>query len=271
MHRSYLYVPGDRPDRMEKALNSSADALILDLEDAVAPSAKDSARTAVADFLGRHRGSSEPALCVRLDAASLERDLEALGGQLPAIDALVLPKANAARLAALDELLGTGATPIIALVESAAGVLDAPALAAHPRVRNLAIGEADLAADLGVIVSADGRELWAVRSALVVASAAAGKAPPTAPVDVDITDLDGVRIRSGALRAAGFGARSCIHPSHVPIVNEVFRPSPQEIEHAQALVTAFDDAIARGEGVFVDDRGRLVDEAVVRSARRLLA
>lgn len=287
MNRSYLYVPGDRPDRLAKAAAGAmsaggADALIADLEDGVAASAKDAARAAVAGFLldlSDRSGAGErprpPEVLVRVNNdGRLGDDLSAVvaaGGS-----AVYLPKADAASLRAVDLLLADlegdrrGSTAVVALVESARGVLDAEELAAHPRVRNLAIGEADLTAELGIDPSPDGRELWPVRSALVVASAAAGIDAPTGPVSTDFSDLDALRESTTALRRAGFGARSAIHPAQLPVINDVFTPTEEEVAAARRLVELFEASVARGDGACVDDRGRMVDEAVVRSARRVL-
>lgn len=287
MNRSYLYVPGDRPDRLAKAAGAAmsaggADALIADLEDGVAASAKDAARAAVTGFLrelsdrsGAQERPRPPEVLVRVNSdGRLGDDLSAVvaaGGS-----AVYLPKADAASLRAVDLLLADlegdrrGSTAVVALVESARGVLDAEELAAHPRVRNLAIGEADLCAELGIDPSPDGRELWAVRSALVVASAAAGIDAPTGPVSTDFSDLDALRESTTALRRGGFGARSAIHPAQLPVINDVFTPTEDEVAEARRLVELFEASVARGDGACVDDRGRMVDEAVVRSARRVL-
>ena len=106
---------------------------------------------------------------------------------------------------------------------------------------------------------------------MVVASAAAGIDPPTGPVNTDFSDLDALREDTEALRRAGFGARSAIHPAQVPVINDVFTPTEDEVaEAAPAWSSCFEASVARGDGACVDDRGRMVDEAVVRSARRVL-
>lgn len=254
---------------MVKALASGADAVILDLEDAVAPDAKPAARVAVAEFVrGLPSDHERPAVLVRVDAAHLDDDLAAISAL--SLDAIYLPKATSASVADVDERLGAQLVPLVALIESAQGLLDASAIAAHGRVRNLAIGEADLCAELGV--SRDGSDaLWPLRMSIVVASAAAGIDPPTAPVSTDFRDLDAYRRSTEALKHAGFGARSAIHPAQVAVIDEVFAPTHEERAEALALVTAFDDAMTRGEGVFIGPDGRMVDLAVVRHARRVLA
>ncbi len=260
---------------MSGALGRGADVVIIDLEDGVAASAKPEARGHAARFLAERRSELSPALMVRVNAGEAAPDLEALSDVASVCSGWYLPKATLNSVEAfaslLRSMLGDHPAPIVALIESAEGVLDAPAIARHGNVMNLALGEADLRADLNMEPSPDGHEFLPIRSAIVVASAAAGLAPPTAPVSTDFRDLEAFRASSVALRALGFGARSCIHPDQVSIVAEVFQPSAVEVDRARALVTAFDDALTRGEGVLVDESGRMVDEAVVRHARNLLA
>ncbi|MCP4435605.1 MAG: CoA ester lyase [Actinomycetia bacterium] len=269
LHRSYLYVPGDRPDRLEKALASAADAVIADLEDAVAPAGKAEARSAIAEVLRSDRADG-PEVLVRINNDDqLGEDLAAVIGA--GVGTVYLPKADSASLGRLLAELGPSDTQVVALIESARGLLDAAALAATSGVRNLAIGEADLTAELGIEPSDDRREMWPLRSQLVVASAAAGIDPPTGPVSTDFRDLDDLREDTEALRRAGFVARSAIHPAQLEVINEVFTPSDAEVQRASRLVELFEESVARGDGACVDDEGRMVDEAVVRSARRVLA
>lgn len=266
MWRSYLYVPGDRRDRFAKASVSGAHAVILDLEDGVAPAHKDEARANVrAHLMAR---MARPPTFVRIDPAHLDDDVGAVADL--GIAGLYLPKATATSLAVLDARLGERDLGVVALVESAEGLEDLPSLARHPRVRNLAIGEADLCAELGIEADVVPEVIWAIRTQLVVASAAAGIDPPTGPVSTTFDDLAALAGSTRALAAAGFGARAAIHPAQVPVINDAFAPTAEEIAAAERLVAAFDAAVARGEGVIVDDAGRMVDEAVARRARRLL-
>jgi len=269
MHRTYLYTPGDRPDRMAKAHGLAVDALILDLEDGDAPSAKSAARREVVSFV-ESCPADGPALLVRVNPLALVEDLAALSSVLGRIDAVYLAKATVGLLDELDDLLGEAPTEVIGLIESAQGVLDAPEIARHPRIRNLAMGEADLGAELGIDASADFSEFLPLRMSVVVASAAAEIDPPTAPVSTQFRDLDAFRADTESLRRMGFGARSCIHPDQLAVAAEVFTPGAADVESARELVAAFEAAVARGEGVFVGPDGRMVDEAVVRHARRLL-
>jgi citrate lyase subunit beta/citryl-CoA lyase len=184
------------------------------------------------------------------------------------VDGVYLPKASVEALDMLDALLGPVGTPACALVETAAGVLDARAIASHQRVARLAIGEADLGAELAVDPSPDAREFAGARAMVVLASSAAGIDQPVGPVSTDFRDLDAFRASTDALRRAGFGARAAIHPAQVPVINEAFTPGEDEVEAARRVLELFEKA---GGGVCVDDDGRMVDEAIVRAARRTLA
>jgi citrate lyase subunit beta/citryl-CoA lyase len=259
--RSYLYVPGDRPDRLEKALSRAGDAVIADLEDAVAPARKAMALETVLAWLPEVPAGVQA--WVRVGAVE---ELPALAA-CTRLDGVLLPKASVATVTEAAGLLPAGVA-IGALVETAAGVLELPELAR--RVTQLGIGEADLAAELG-IAPGELAVLGPIRAQLVVASAAAGINAPTAPVHLDVRDLDGLRTSTEALKRAGFGARSAIHPDQVPVIEAVFTPSPDEVARARAAVAAWDIALAEGVGVTVDESGRMVDEAVVRPARRLMA
>lgn len=291
--RSYLYVPGDQPAKLERALEKGADALIVDLEDGVAPSSKAEARTTVAAWLARlpvgptgPTGSAPPReVWVRINPlgsaplGAWTDDLDATVG--PALDGICLAKCqSAAEATALDDALGeredrlglpAGSIRISALVESASGLLDAPAIATLPRVDRLQLGEADLTAELGISAGHDESELLALRTAVVVASAAAGLEGPIGPVSTDFRDLEAFRAGTERLKRLGFRGRAVIHPAQIPVVNEAFTPSPSEEAAARAIVECFDAAVANGNGVVVDDGGRMVDEAVVRAARRVLA
>ncbi len=262
-------MAGDRPDLMGGALRSGADALVLDLADLVAPAAKASARRSVAAFVReRPTGDDRPRLIVRVDPHHLDIDLDVVGDL--ALDAICLPKANLDLVERVASLVPSGA-PVMALVQTAAGLRQVAELAEHPRVRNLACGEAALSAELGIDPKRADAALWPLRMQLVVASAAAGIDPPSGPVPLDPTDPDALRADTEALKAAGFGSRLANHPAQVEIIAAVFRPTAAERDAALALVTAFDDAITRGEGILVDDQGRMVELAVVRHARRVLA
>lgn len=275
MLRSFLYAPGDQPELVAKALSSDSHAVIVDLEDGVAPKFRPNAHRLAAESL-RERGVGGPVVAVRVALESLELGLEvAVGG---GVDLVYLPKAEMAALGSCDRLLSQlentdstrGPIGVVALIETAQGLLDCVALAHSQRVVGLALGEADLFADLGIDPGLPEPERHSLRLPLVVASAAAGLRGPTAPASTEFRQLEQFRATCVGLRRLGFGARSAIHPAQVAVINEVFAPSPEEVAQAQAVVDAFDAAVADGRGIVVGPDGSMVDEAVVRSARRLL-
>jgi citrate lyase subunit beta/citryl-CoA lyase len=279
--RSYLYAPGDQPRKLQQALASGADAIIADLEDAVAPSAKANARRTVADWLATQLHGDQPELWVRVNASArlLADDVHAVIG--PTVTGICLPKTHTPeQFRSLGELLAAaerqaglaeGSIRVVPLLESAAGILSAPAIAQEPRVWQLGLGELDLCAEVGIQPSADERELLPVRVQVVLASAAAGLVAPIGPVSTDFRDLVALRRSTDTLRRVGFGSRWAIHPAQVPVINQTFTPTPEQLEAARRLVERYDGALDQGVGVCVDEDGQMVDEAVVRAARRTLA
>ncbi|MGV9775478.1 HpcH/HpaI aldolase/citrate lyase family protein [Streptosporangium sp. NPDC003464] len=276
MIRSALYVPGDQPGKLAKALGRGSDSLIVDLEDAVLPAHKAAARTAVAGWL-RGLGPGGPEIYVRVNPGQAgHEDLRAVA--LPGVRGVCVAKTeSAAEVAAVDAVLSeaeaagglpAGSIEVCPLLESAGAILAAPEIARAPRVSRLQIGEADLRADLGVETGPDERELLWARSQVVLASAAARLAPPLAPISTDFRDLDALRTSTVALKRLGFRGRTCIHPAQVAVVNEVFTPTEEELVRARDLIARFE---AAGTGVVTDAQGRMVDEAIVRAARRLLS
>lgn len=267
--RSYLYVAGSDPRRIEKALSSEADAVVVDLEDAVAQGRKDEARRIAAGVLERE--NAKPVF-VRVNAPGSElggRDIEAVAG--PNLAGLRLPKTESAEdvrsVAERLEELGCGAG-IQCLIESALGLEMAFEIArSHPLVAGLGPGEADLAADLGV--GGDKGLLYA-RSRIVSAARAAGLAAIQS-VYTDVRNLDGLRRSTAEGKRLGFVGRSAIHPAQVAVINEAFTPTPGEVAEARGLLGEMEGAAASGTGAFVLDDGRFVDEAVVRAARHTLA
>ena len=264
--RSYLFVPGTRDDLMGKADRGPADAVVVDLEDAVPAARKQEARETLARWL-----ATEPAtpVWVRLNpGAELEADVTALRPLAGRLAGVLLAKAEEPHAVAHGASLGR---PVGLFLETAAAVLAAAALARLPGVTALHLGEYDLAADVGLDPGADEAELAWARSQVVFAGAAAGLAPPPAPVSTVVADVAGFRTSTERAARQGFLGRVCIHPAQVAVVHEVFTPAPERVARAQALVTRHDQALADGAGALLDDEGRMVDEAVVRSARRVLA
>jgi len=252
-----LFCPADRPERFEKALQR-ADGVILDLEDAVAPGRRAIAREAIAG------NPLDPArVVVRVNPSStgeLAADLEAL--RSTDYRTVMVAKADAA----LDPIPGFA---IIALCETAAGVLDAPALARRDDVVGLMWGAEDLIASTGGSSSRlPGGAYRAVpdyaRSAVLIAAAAAGKAAIDA-VHLDIHDLDGLRAEAEDAVAVGFSATACIHPSHVPVIREAYLPGEAEVAAARALLEA-----SIGAGAVFSFEGRMVDGPVLRHAEAVI-
>lgn len=269
--RSFLFVPANRPERFAKALDSGADAVIIDLEDAVAAEAKARARNQLTEGFRQMSGSERARVVVRMNAAStawFADDLVQLRTLTPlGLSAVMVPKSETiSDLAQVAQALGT-ACVLLPQVESLAGLDAVNELARAPQVARLVFGNIDLQADLGLSCDAQEAELQSVRLALVMASRRAALA---APVDgVTLVTQDEAQLQSDAARSrrGGFTAKLCIHPAQVAGVNAAFTPSPSELVWAQRVVDGF--ATSAG-GVFRLD-GRMIDAPVVLLARRTLA
>lgn len=268
--RSYLFVPADRPERIDKALASGADAVIVDLEDAVAPGAKAVAREALVGWLAQWsftlRPSSQPILLVRVNAAStawFEDDLRACVH--PAVQGLVLPKAEHP-----SELMHVGAAlpgrALLPLVESATGMDAARALGGVPGVQRLIFGSLDFQADLDIEEDEAEDALLHFRSHLVWMSRLGGIAAPVDGVTTNLQDPAATAADARRARALGFGAKLCIHPRQVQAVHEAFMPSADQLDWARRVRAAAQ--AAGGSAVAVD--GKMVDAPVLQRARALL-
>ena len=256
--------PRTAPELLDKALSGPADAVVLDLEDAVPAEAKESARDAAVRAATLPR--TKP-LWVRVNAVGTPwsaEDLAALTGT--DLDGVRVPKAgDPETIAGLAQRLDL---PLHLLLETALGVEQAYALAtAHPSVVAVSLGEADLAADLGV--RRPDALAWA-RQRVVVACRAAGIAAPITSVWTDLADPDGLERDSREARDQGFFGRSVIHPKQVEPVHRAFTPSADEVTDARVLLGSLTDATGRGESAWVDAKGRFVDAAVVAGAHRVL-
>jgi citrate lyase subunit beta / citryl-CoA lyase len=255
--RTLLFVPGDRPGRFDKAVSSGADGVILDLEDAVAASNKDGARRHVIQWL-----TGGTAAVVRINAV----DTPWFGDDLAALQGLgcsiMLPKASVEGVEAVGAMLGEQAR-VIALVETAAGMLAAPSICAAPNVTRVAFGSIDFSTELGV--EADDREaLLHARSVLVLASVAAGLTPPLDGVTTDLTSGEPARADAAYASRLGFGGKMCIHPTQVEPVNSAFEPGLAQLDWARAV-------LAGAAGGAAKVGGHMVDAPVLERARRLLA
>ncbi len=270
--RTFLFVPGDRPERYTRALASCAGAVIIDLEDAVAPERKDTARTQIAEGFATLPGDAHGRLLVRVNAADTPWHAEdrALVARLAAqglLAGVVLPKAERATdLAALAQAIGPTAA-LLPLIESVAGLDAVDALAASPQVLRLVFGHLDFQADAGMACGPDEAELVPVRLALVLASRRAGLAPPVDGVTADWRDATRLTAEASRARRGGFGAKLCIHPDQVASVAAAFTPSADELAWARRVR----DAVRAAGGGVVNVDGRMVDGPVVKLAERLLA
>lgn len=269
--RSFLFVPADRPERIPKALASGADAVIVDLEDAVAPEAKAAARVQFAAAFRALDATARARLLVRLNAVGTPwqaDDLALAAALVPeGLAAVVCPKAESAEaLHRAAEQLGK-ACALVPLVESAAGLAAIEALAACPQVLRLAFGHLDFQADLGLACGPDETELVPVRLALVLASRRAELAAPIDGVSPGTEEFTQLAADAARALRGGFGAKLCIHPAQVAVVHAAFTPSAAEVAWAERVRAGF--AQAQG-GVFRLD-GRMVDAPVVRLAERTLA
>lgn len=275
--RSKLFAPGSRPDLMAKAVQSQADMILFDLEDAVAPGEKSTARGAVRqalvslDFGSRERG-------VRINAIDTEYWLDDLTAVLcEQIDAIHLPKVMDPRavwiaeavLRDLERKTGRSGRPvrIIPTLETPAGIEQARSIAlASSRVAALQFGLGDLKTALGLDPAP--HRLAYFRAQITLAAHAAG-IPALDTVYFDYRNSEGYRTEAAEARAMGFRGKSCIHPAQVPIANAIFGPTAAEIAEAKAVVRAWDEGQRQGQGA-VGLQGRMIDKPVVEQARQIL-
>ena len=282
LKRSWMFVPGHRQRMIDKALGLNADAVMLDIEDGVAPSEKDTARKLISEALGRARLPSCPARFVRINAIGhprMDADLEAV--VRPGLDGLVLPKVESlADVLKVEAILNRcepalnierGSVKLLVAIESPQGLLNAAAIAAcSARVIGLMFGAEDFGRELGLPTSREGeaRDMLYARSAMVVAAASA-HVQAVDGVWVDLKDTEGLWNFARQSRRLGFSGMSLIHPSQIDPINAVFSPTPEEIEYAKQVVQAFEEANARGDGS-VAFGGQLIDRPIVERARRTL-
>ena len=277
--RSMLFVPVTRPRFIEKGADAGADAIILDLEDAVAPADKERARTLIADA-AKQVASKGADVVVRVNRPwrMLVRDLEA--AVIAGISALALPKIESAEhvqaiAEIVDELeaergVPIGSVKLLAMVETASGFFRIDQIArAHPRLVGLNIGAEDLALSVGMVPEAEG--LFYPKQQCIIAARAAGILPLGFIGTVaDYKDLDAFRATVRRSRRLGFMGAACIHPSNVAVLNEEYGPQPAEVSQAQRMVAAYETALAEGKGS-IEFEGKMIDIPVVERARQVLA
>ena len=279
LRRSLLYVPGDREEMLSKAANRGADGLILNLEDAVAPARKEAARLNVVRALSNVSfGGAE--VIVRTnppDSDAGYRDLMAIVPRKPA--AILLPKVRSAEevrfVAWTVERMETlydiplGRIRLMCMIESAAGVLGAPEIAAsHPRVSALVFGAADFASDVGSTVTADQRSLLYATSRLILAARRAGIDAIDAPY-MKLGDVVGLAQSANLARESGFDGKSAIHPEQISTINATFSPSREQLAWARQVITALEGAGGTIGAALLD--GQLIEAPHLARARKIVA
>jgi citrate lyase subunit beta/citryl-CoA lyase len=273
--RSKLFVPGSRPELFEKAVNSAADAVSFDLEDAVQPDRKDEARALVVSFLRELSGKSRKIAIVRVNAVStawFAEDVDAVVGAAP--DVINLPKVESAAdvrvsvdaIARAEKAYGHGRKiAVLANIETPKGLrLAAEIAGADPRVIGLQLGLADLFLPLGI----NRRDAMALQFVRVAVRLAAGEAhiPAYDAALLDIRNLEACREEAESARRLGFAGKSCLHPTQIAVVNEVFAPRADEVEYAVKVLAAACEAAEHGVQAFMVD-GQLIDAPVIDHAR----
>lgn len=269
--RSVLFSPGDDADLLRKAADTGADSIVFDLEDAVAPGNNAAARETVRSVLADSGFEPDAEVCVRVNASEteMEADVGALAdGGRPTLDCLVLPKAD--NPGDVEELAGRMRNhglkvPIMALLETAAGILDAETIAGSDRVNGVIFGAEDLAADIGATRTGEGTEVLLARQHVILAANAHG-IDAIDTVYTDFTDEAGLRNETRFARDLGYDGKLAIHPSQVPVINDAFTPDQADIEWARRVVEAAESTEA---AVFEVD-GEMIDAPLISRAETIL-
>jgi len=267
--RSYLFVPANRPDRYGKALASGADAVIVDLEDAVAPAAKTQARDTLADWLAQ-QAQPQDKLWVRINAADTEwyaDDVRCFANAV--IAGIVLPKADdcdAIRNIAQNFTGPRSRSRLLPLIETAVGIAQMRQIAQARHVERLVFGSIDLQVDLGIQCEPQESELTHLRVEMVIASRLANIAQPVDGVTTTFDDVSFLEHAVSRARRIGFGAKLCIHPRQVDIVNRGFLPNTEEIVWARAVMAA----VEQSDGGAISLNGKMIDKPVIMQAEKFL-
>ncbi|WP_331232395.1 HpcH/HpaI aldolase/citrate lyase family protein [Natronorarus salvus] len=272
VRRSTLYTPGDKPDMMKKALTSEADAVVFDLEDAVAPSEKSLARDVTGDILAEVSTETEVGVRINRLENGGETDLQAIAGGDSEPDMIALPMVESVEdtleLGSLLETTGSNAF-VTAIVETGRGLVNAPEIAASEYVDVLGLGAEDLAAQLGATRTPEGDEILYARQRVVTA-AAFGEAHALDTVFTNINDREGFRRDAERAVQFGFDGKVAIHPSQVGPINRAFTPPADRIKWAKKVIEAERDASELGKGAFKVD-GQMIDPPLVKQARRIIS
>lgn len=264
--RSFLFAPANHPRRVEKALGLAADAVILDLEDAVPETEKAAARKAITEAAKLPRKTR---LYIRINALSTPHGLADLAALPRGIDGVVIPKCESPQDVGVAAAHATG-LDLMPTIETACGLKAAEEIAyASAQVRRLAMGALDFALDLGLSPGRDEAELVPYRAQLVMASRLAGREPPIDSPSPDFRDLDALKASCERARRMGFQGRLCIHPDQIAVVQAAFAPTHEEIAEAERIVAAAEAAERQGLGAAQVD-GKMIDAPVVIRAKRIL-
>lgn len=278
-NRSFLFAPGNNPKLVAKVTSAPADAVILDLEDAVAVTEKAAARTAVAAALAQPRHARTYVRINGLDTEFAFADVETIVPARP--DGLVIPMLASAEQMATAEWIVTaleakaglepGALDLIPIIETGAGLAATRAIArTAKRVRRIAFGAADFCGDMGMTWTAGEAECAQARAEIVLASRLAGLEPPIDSVWARLDDDAGLAASAARVRDMGFQGKMCIHPKQVAAVHAAFTPTPEQIAQAQAILAAFEQAEAQGLASIQLD-GQFIDYPIAAKARQVLA
>lgn len=278
-NRTYLFVPGNRPERVVKAFNSKADAVIIDLEDAVAISEKEATRTIVRQQLDLPHNGRAYVRVNSFQSKYTENDIAAV--VCKGLHGIVLPMTEtAADVISADRLmkffeerqdLPVGKIDLMPLVETCKGVWNIEEiLTQSPRVKRVAFGAGDFSLDMNIEWSKDGTERLYAQSRLVLASRALGAEPPIDTVFPDVKDMDGLIREAKIGRQLGFQGKLLIHPAQIDPVNEIFSPSAEQISFAKEVVAAFEEAERNGIAAFTV-RGKFIDYPILYMSRKVLS
>lgn len=264
--KSWLFVPGNETDKLPKALNSNADVVIIDWEDAVAPNRKAAARQATHEILATTE--PRPRVVLRVNSfptAAYAEDIQALD-DLPIAAVMIAKVSEPGEVLEIAEM----GYPVIPLIESALAIENAYQIAkAHPMVERLVLGTMDLMADLGAQWEPDGPSLHYLRSRLLVAGQAAGLAGSIDGVYPLLNDMSGLHQEATTARKMGFAGKLVIHPRQIDIVHQVFSPTPEEVEEALLTINTFDEAVAAGRSA-IRIGERMIDPPMVIWAQNVL-
>jgi citrate lyase subunit beta/citryl-CoA lyase len=280
--RTALFVPGNRPDRVDKAVGAGADAVIIDLEDAVPLDSKEETRSKVREKILEHWESRLIVRVNSLDSRFFQGDLEELVEK--ELECIMIPKVESAadvreiydRLLKVEKTKRLDYAPVlvIVMIETARGVQNVFQILSEtadpPRLFTAAFGAADYAFDLGVELTKEGDELFYPRSRIAVACRAAGVEPPLdTPFMIDLKDIEALKADARRAKQLGFQGKLCIHPNQIEPCHTIFTPTDGELLYAKSVIQAFEEAEAKGISALQLD-GKFIDYAVVKRARRIL-